>query len=117
MYNQINVIINPNAAYHSIYFGAPCSAPFSIKSKSSTRFNDAIPMTKSENRMPVIPLPKRLPMKEMSKSDKIRFNKYIISMPKVAENTPNLKFSVAAINLLLYKNNRAIKIPNVNAIA
>ena len=28
--------------YHSIYFGAPCSTPSSIKSKSNTKFNDAI---------------------------------------------------------------------------
>ena len=56
-------------------------------------------------------------MKETPNKDRIRFNTYIIRMPKVAENTPNLKFSVAAINLLLYKNNKAAKIPNVKAIA
>ena len=38
-------------------------------------------------------------------------------MPKVAENTPNLKFSVAAMSLLLYKKSKAANIPKVNAIA
>ena len=74
-------------------------------------------MTKSENKIPVNPLPNKDPINETPNKDKIRFSIYIIRMPKVAENTPNLKFSVAAINLLLYKNNRAAKIPNVNAIA
>ena len=74
-------------------------------------------MTKIENKIPVNPFPNNGPMNETPKKDRIRFNTYIIRMPKVAENTPNLKLSVAAINLLLYKNNRAAKIPNVNAIA
>lgn len=74
-------------------------------------------MTKSEKKIPVRPFPNNGPMNETPNKDRIKFNTYIIRMPKVAENTPNLKFSVAAINLLLYKNNRAAKIPNVNAIA
>ena len=74
-------------------------------------------MTKRENKIPVNPLPNNGPMKETPNKDRIRFNTYTISIPKVAENTPNLKFSVAAINLLLYKNRRAVKIPNVKAIA
>ncbi len=74
-------------------------------------------MTKRENKIPVNPLPNNGPMNETPNKDRIRFNTYTISIPKVAENTPNLKFSVAAINLLLYKNRRAVKIPNVNAIA
>ena len=44
-YNQINVTNKPKAAYHSMYFGAPFSAPSSIKSKSITRFNDATATT------------------------------------------------------------------------
>ena len=44
-YNQTNVTNKPNAPYHSIYFGAPFSAPSSIKSKSKTRFNAAITTT------------------------------------------------------------------------
>ena len=74
-------------------------------------------MTKRENKIPVNPLPNNGPMKEKPNKDRIRFNKYTMRIPKVAEKTPNLKFSVAAISLLLYKNNRAAKIPNVNAIA
>lgn len=74
-------------------------------------------MTKSENKIPVNPLPNKGPMNEIPNKDRIKFNTYIIRIPKVAENTPNLKFSVAAINLLLYNNNRAAKIPNVKAIA
>ncbi len=74
-------------------------------------------MTKRENKIPVNPLPNNDPMNETPNKDRIRFNTYIMSIPKVAEKTPNLKFSVAAINLLLYKNRRAAKIPNVNAIA
>ena len=74
-------------------------------------------MTKSENKIPVNPLPNKGPMNEIPNKDRIKFNTYIIRIPKVAENTPNLKFSVAAINQLMYKNNKAAKIPNVKAIA
>ena len=45
-YNHIRVTRRPKAPYHSIYLGAPFSAPSSIKSKSKTRFNDAITTTK-----------------------------------------------------------------------
>ena len=74
-------------------------------------------MTKSENSIPVNPLPNSGPIKDTPKKEKIKFRTYTISIPKVAENTPNLKFSVAAISLLLYKKSKAAKIPNVNAIA
>ena len=37
-YSHISVTINPKAPYHSIYFGAPFSAPSSMKSKSTTKF-------------------------------------------------------------------------------
>jgi hypothetical protein len=113
----MSVIIKPKAAYHSIYFGAPCSAPDSIKSKSKTRFIDAIPTTKTENKIPVRPLPNKDPIKEIPKKDRTRLRTYTIKIPKVAEKTPSLKFSVAAISLLLYRNNKAAKIPKVNAIA
>ena len=66
----MSVIIKPKAAYHSIYFGAPCSAPDSIKSKSKTRFIDAIPTTKTENKIPVRPLPNKDPIKEIPKKDR-----------------------------------------------
>ena len=57
-------------------------------------------MTNTENKIPVNPLPNKGPIKDTPKNDRIRFRTYIISIPKVAEKTPNLKFSVAAINLL-----------------
>ena len=38
-------------------------------------------------------------------------------IPNVAENTPNLKLSATEINLLLYNNKRAAKIPKVRKIA
>ena len=41
--------MSENAPYHSIYFGRPCSAPSSIKSKSKTRLRAAIPTTNNEN--------------------------------------------------------------------
>ena len=37
----MSVTIKEKAPYHSIYFGRPCSAPSSIKSKSRTRQQDA----------------------------------------------------------------------------
>ena len=95
----MRVTNSPNAPYHSIYLGAPISAPSSIKSKSKTRFNEAIittnmlkPMLNMEE-LPGfiidIPLPKKLMIKLMS---------YIIAIPPVAATTPNLKFSVGFIS-------------------
>ena len=78
---------------------------------------DAIPMTKSENKIPVNPLPNKGPIKDTPKNERIKFRTYMISIPRVAEKTPNLKFSVAAISLLLYRNSKAAKIPKVSAIA
>ena len=63
--------MSPNAPYHSIYLGAPFSAPCSIKSKSKTKFIEAIPITNKENKIPVVPLPKSEPIKEIPKNDKI----------------------------------------------
>ncbi len=36
-YSHTRVTIRPKAPYHSMYFGAPCSTPVSMKSKSSTQ--------------------------------------------------------------------------------
>ena len=47
-YSQTSVTSRPKRAYHSMYFGAPCSTPFSMKSKSSTRFSAAITTTTAE---------------------------------------------------------------------
>src|SRR6202050_5117824 len=56
-YNQISVTINPNAAYHSIYFGAPAATPLSMKSKSSTRFSAAMTTTNPLKAIPIGPEP------------------------------------------------------------
>ena len=92
----------PNAPYHSIYLGAPFSAPASIKSKSNTKFSDAITTTKMLN--PILnndefigfiigsPDPKKLIMKLI---------RYKTPIPAVAANIPNLKFSVGAIIFVL----------------
>ena len=42
MYSQISVTMRPKAAYHSMYLGAPTSAPFSMKSKSRTKLSEAM---------------------------------------------------------------------------
>ena len=51
MYSQMSVTIRPNAPIHSIYFGAPISAPFSMKSKSRTKFSAAMITTNTLNPM------------------------------------------------------------------
>src|SRR5690606_31307394 len=56
MYSHTRVTISPNAPYHSMYFGAPCSTPLSMKSKSSTRFSAAITITNRLKPMPTMPL-------------------------------------------------------------
>src|SRR5580658_3593137 len=56
-YSQISVTINPNAAYHSIYFGAPAATPLSMKSKSNTRFNAATTTTNTLKAIPIGPAP------------------------------------------------------------
>ena len=55
MYSQTSVTIRPKAPYHSMYFGAPCSTPFSMKSKSRTRFSAAITITNRLKPMPTMP--------------------------------------------------------------
>ena len=45
----MRVTRSPKAPYHSIYFGAPISAPLSMKSKSKTKFNAAIITTNTLN--------------------------------------------------------------------
>ena len=56
-YSQNSVTTKPKAPYHSMYFGAPAATPFSMKSKSSTRFKAAIVTTNKLNAMPTQPLP------------------------------------------------------------
>ena len=52
MYNQTMVTNNPQAQYHSMYFGAPLSAPTSILSKSNIKLKEAIITTKMLMPMP-----------------------------------------------------------------
>ena len=95
----MRVTNSPNAPYHSIYLGAPISAPSSMKSKSRTKFNEAIMTTKTLKPMLnkevfavfIIdnPEPKILMIKLM---------RYIKAIPPVAATTPNLKFSVGFIS-------------------
>ncbi len=47
----------------------------------------------------------------------IKLIKYMMAIPPVAANTPNLKFSVGFISPVLYANNNAAKIPNVRKMA
>ena len=46
----------PNAPYHSMYLGAPFSAPASIKSKSNTKLSAAMATTNRLKPMPKSPL-------------------------------------------------------------
>ena len=71
----MRVTKSPKAPYHSMYFGAPFSAPSSMKSKSKTKFNDA--MTTMKRLKPMLsielllglsidnPEPKKLIMKQL----------------------------------------------------
>ena len=114
----MSVTKSPKVAYHSIYFGAPNSAPSSIKSKSNTRFKDAItttnkliPMLNKDVLLGLridIPDPNILMMK---------LTKYMIAIPPVAATTPSLKFSVGFISPVLYASNKAANIPNVRKTA
>ena len=90
-----------------MYFGAPFSAPSSIKSKSITKLSEAITTTPRLNRIlkveellvfkTEIPVPKKLIIKSTI---------YIKKIPPVAANTPSLKFSVAFIILALYAKSK-----------
>ena len=101
-----------------MYFGAPFSAPSSIKSKSNTKFSEAIITTTKLNPIlisePLVgfitenPAPKKLATNE---------NKYTNAIPPVAANTPNLKFSVALINPDLYAKSNESKMETVIIIA
>ena len=53
-YNHTIVTSKPNAPYHSMYFGAPASAPLSIISKSRIRLSAAMATTNKENKIPKV---------------------------------------------------------------
>ena len=100
-YNQIKVTINPNAPYHSMYLGAPFSAPSSIKSKSSTKLSAAIitttmlkPMLRGEALSICI-----IPMEE-PKNPIIKFTKYTKAIPPVAEKYPVYNFQLVLYFLM-----------------
>ena len=92
--------MSEKAPYHSIYFGSPCSAPSSIKSKSKTRLSAAIPTTNKEKPIPNNPLEWINPIPE-PKKDIIKLTRYKMNIPIVAENSINLKFSVGLMMPLL----------------
>src|SRR4029077_7920574 len=54
-YSQTSVTRRPKPAYHSMYLGAPCRTPFSMKSKSSTRLSAATTTTNAEKAIPNVP--------------------------------------------------------------
>ena len=83
-----------------MYFGAPCSTPFSMKSKSSTRFSAAITTTKPEKAMPIRPLSWMKPIPPKPNARMPMLIRYSRAMPPVAATTPSLKFSVALIRPL-----------------
>ena len=56
-YSQTSVTSRPKAPYHSMYFGAAWRTPFSMKSKSRTRFKAATITTTTENPIPSKPEP------------------------------------------------------------
>ena len=55
-YSHIKVTIREKAPNHSMYLGAPCSAPISMKSKSSTKLRAAIATTNRLKPIPKSPL-------------------------------------------------------------
>lgn len=59
MYSQTKVTISPNPAYHSMYFGAPELAPFSIVLKSSIRLSAATTTIIMLMTIPICQLAKR----------------------------------------------------------
>ena len=97
----MSVTSNPKAPYHSMYLGAPISAPSSMKSKSRTRFKAAITTTKPLKSIPMLLLLEIIPMPDPKKL-MIKLIRYRMAMPPVAAAIPNLKFSVAAIKPDLY---------------
>ena len=99
-YSHTSVTSRPNAAYHSMYFGAPCSTPFSMKSKSSTRFSAAITTTKPEKAMPIRLLSWMKLMPLRPNRPRPICTRYSRAIPPVAATTPSLKFSVALIRPL-----------------
>ena len=89
----MSVTINENAPNHSMYLGAPCSAPNSIKSKSSTKLSEAIATTNKLNPIPMIPFEWMNPIPDPNILMTM-LTKYSKQMPMVAETTISLKFSV-----------------------
>lgn len=104
------------APNHSIYKGAPCSAPCSIKSKSKTKFKAAMATTKRLNPIPKRPLEWMNPIPEPNMFITI-LTTYSKAIPIVAETIISLKFSVGFITPVLYKTNKEAKVPKVKPTA
>src|SRR3954465_1409437 len=115
-YNQTSVTSNPAAANHSIYRGAPAAAPFSIKSKSKTRFSAAIATTNKLNTIPIVPL---WWMYGISRPNIARTQPtmYVTAMAPVAPTIINLKFCVALISPVRYTSSNTASVPIVNVTA
>ena len=82
-----------------MYLGAPRSAPSSIKSKSKTKFKEAITTTNKLN--PILNKELLLILKIGKAEPNILATNpitYTISIPPVAAATPSLKFSVGFIS-------------------
>ena len=96
----MRVTRRPKAAYHSMYLGAEDRAPFSIKSKSMTRFKAAMVTTTRLKPMPMGPLSWMWGI-WMPKKPRTMLTRYKRAMPPVAAVMPSLKFSVALMMPLL----------------
>ena len=104
-YNQINVTKRPKAPYHSINLGAPFSEPSSIKSKSITKFSDAITTINRET--PILKFDELFTSRNEIPDPKmliIKSTTYKRKIPPVAAKRPNLKFSSGLIILERYAN-------------
>ena len=93
----MSVTSKPKAPNHSIYLGAPISAPSSMKSKSRTRFKAAITTTPNENNIPKLEL---LWINGICtpNNPRIKLIIYTKKIPPVAAAIPSLKFSVGLIS-------------------
>ena len=79
-----------------MYFGAPISAPSSIKSKSRTKLSAAMTTTAPLKRIPMVLLLEIIPIPDPKKLI-MKLIKYSSAIPPVAATMPSLKFSVAFI--------------------
>jgi hypothetical protein len=116
-YSHTSVTINANAQYHSMYRGAPCATPRSIKSKSSTRFNAAMHTTKTLIKMLRVPPPNKIEVLTLVNADSPHDTRYNKRIPPVAANTPIRNFSVTLMMPLRYSTSITTSTPTEAMIA